>query len=49
MSPEARDLTDVEFRLRNARAGVALSVFGGLCLAAYRLATWAQPHRGTPP
>jgi diguanylate cyclase (GGDEF)-like protein len=47
MSPEAPDLTDVEFRLRNARAGVALSVFCGLYLAAYCLATWAQPHRGT--
>jgi hypothetical protein len=49
MSPEAPDLTDVEFRLRNARAGVALSVFCGLHLAAYRLATGPSRTAGHRP
>jgi len=35
----------VRFRLRNTRAGVALSVFCGLYLAAYCALTWSHPHR----
>jgi diguanylate cyclase (GGDEF)-like protein len=35
----------VEFRLRNVRAGVALSVFCCAYLLVYCAVTWSQPHR----
>jgi hypothetical protein len=36
----------VEFRLRNVRAGVALSVASAVSLTLYCLSTWSHPHRG---
>ena len=39
------DPTGVEFRLRNVRAGVALSVFCCSYLLAYCAITWSRPHR----
>ena len=35
----------MEFRLRNVRAGVALSVFCCAYLLGYCAITWSQPHR----
>src|SRR4051795_4644198 len=39
------DPTGVDFRLRNVRAGVALSVFCCTYLLAYCAVTWHRPHR----
>src|SRR5690242_5276334 len=39
------DPTGVEFRLRNVRAGVFLSVFCCTYLLAYCAITWERPHR----
>jgi diguanylate cyclase (GGDEF)-like protein len=39
------DPTGVEFRLRNVRAGVALSVFCCAYLLVYCAITWSHPHR----
>jgi hypothetical protein len=39
------DPTGVEFRLRNVRAGVALSVFCCTYLLGYCAITWSRPHR----
>jgi diguanylate cyclase (GGDEF)-like protein len=39
------DPTGVEFRLRNVRAGVALSVFCCAYLLGYCAITWSRPHR----
>ena len=39
------DPTGVEFRLRNVRAGVALSVFCCVYLLGYCAITWSRPHR----
>jgi diguanylate cyclase (GGDEF)-like protein len=44
VADEAPDPTGIEFRMRNMRAGVALSVFCGLYLAAYCVLTWSHPH-----
>src|SRR3954447_14414228 len=39
------DPTGVDFRLRNVRAGVALSVFCCAYLLVYCAVTWHRPHR----
>src|SRR3954471_15599541 len=39
------DPTGVEFRLRNVRAGIALSVFCCSYLLVYCAITWSHPHR----
>src|SRR3954465_11483883 len=39
------DPTGVDFRLRNVRAGVALSVFCCTYLLVYCVVTWHRPHR----
>src|SRR4051812_13409006 len=46
MASQPADPTGLEFRLRNVRAGVALSVFCRTYLLGYCLVTWSQPHRG---
>jgi diguanylate cyclase (GGDEF)-like protein len=46
MADAAADPTGVEFRLRNVRAGVALSVFCCAYLLGYCFLTWDRPHRG---
>jgi diguanylate cyclase (GGDEF)-like protein/putative nucleotidyltransferase with HDIG domain len=45
MGSVPEDPTGVEFRLRNVRAGVALSVFCCTYLLAYCALTWDRPHR----
>jgi hypothetical protein len=45
VSPPA-DPTGSGFRLRNVRAGVALSVFCCTYLLGYCVVTWSHPHRG---
>jgi diguanylate cyclase (GGDEF)-like protein len=45
MASQPDDPTGVEFRLRNVRAGVALTVFCCTYLLAYIAATWERPHR----
>src|SRR3954464_2726085 len=45
MVSRSSDPTGVEFRLRNVRAGVALSVFCCVYLLAYCAITWSHPHR----
>src|SRR5690242_15175723 len=40
------DPTGVDFRLRNVRAGVFLSVFCCTYLLGYIAITWEPPHRG---
>src|SRR3954447_25558596 len=45
MASQPADPTGVEFRLRNVRAGVALSVFCCVYLLAYCAVTWSHPHR----
>jgi diguanylate cyclase (GGDEF)-like protein/putative nucleotidyltransferase with HDIG domain len=46
MASQPADPTGVEFRLRNVRAGVALSVFFCAYLLGYIAITWDRPHRG---
>jgi diguanylate cyclase (GGDEF)-like protein len=46
MVSQPADATGSEFRLRNVRAGVALSVFCCTYLLGYCVVTWSQPHRG---
>jgi diguanylate cyclase (GGDEF)-like protein/putative nucleotidyltransferase with HDIG domain len=45
MASASDDPTGLEFRLRNVRAGVALSVFCCMYLLGYCALTWSQPHR----
>src|SRR3954447_3421461 len=45
MASEPADSTGLEFRLRNVRAGVALSVFCCTYLMGYCAITWSRPHR----
>src|SRR3954451_3066012 len=45
MASEPADPTGLKFRLRNVRAGVALSVFCCTYLLGYCAITWSQPHR----
>ena len=45
MASQPSDPTGVEFRLRNVRAGVALSVFCCTYLLGYIAITWGRPHR----
>src|SRR3954447_12347706 len=45
MASEPADPTGLEFRLRNVRAGVALSVFCCTYLLGYCAITWSRPHR----
>jgi hypothetical protein len=46
MGSAPEDPTGVDFRLRNVRAGVALSVFCCLYLIGYSAVTWERAHRG---
>src|SRR3954451_22654329 len=45
MVSRSSDPTGGEFRLRNVRAGVALSAFCCVYLLAYCAVTWSHPHR----
>jgi diguanylate cyclase (GGDEF)-like protein/putative nucleotidyltransferase with HDIG domain len=45
MASASEDPTGLEFRLRNVRAGVALSLFCCTYLFGYCALTWSQPHR----
>src|SRR3954447_16148076 len=45
MASQPADPTGVEFRLRNVRAGVALSVFCCTYVLGYCAITWSHPHR----
>jgi diguanylate cyclase (GGDEF)-like protein len=45
MVSQAADPTGVEFRARNVRAGVALSVFCCTYMLGYCVVTWSRPHR----
>src|SRR4051812_30110313 len=46
MASLADDPTGLAFRLRNVRAGVALTVFCCTYLLGYGALTWERPHRG---
>jgi diguanylate cyclase (GGDEF)-like protein/putative nucleotidyltransferase with HDIG domain len=46
MVSQPADPAGVDFRLRNVRAGVALSVFCCTYLLGYCAITWSRPHRG---